>query len=186
MALVSQLAQSASLTKGDPVAVTGEDDTSGTVSKALALLTRYFPTELVAPYGAITAVLPAVTPSSDTVKQFGAKNPPVAAADIPSCQYEYDGRLWWFVGFALLALLAVPLLNATRDKQANWKMVMYIDAPIALVAFALWGLALPKSPLESVCGGQINAIHVACAVLGAFLVPAGALALKNTLGKQWR
>jgi hypothetical protein len=65
-------------------------------------------------------------------------------------------------------------------------MVGYIDTPIALVAFLLWGLALPKSPLESVCGSNVAALQVACAVLGAFIVPTVAAALKNTVGRRWR
>jgi hypothetical protein len=64
------------LTTREPVAVTGEDETSGTVNKALALLTRYFPTELVAPYGAITAVLPEIKPTKETIAEFAARKPP--------------------------------------------------------------------------------------------------------------
>jgi hypothetical protein len=186
--LVGQLAQSAQLTTPAAVnvAVTGEDDTTGTVNKALVLLTRNIPTELVAPYGAITAALPAISPSADVVKAYGSKSPPVLAGDIPVCKYDFDGRLWWFIGFAVLALFAVPLLNATRDVAADWRMVGFIDAPIALLAFLLWGLALPASPLESVCGRSVAAIQVACAVLGAFLVPTLAAALKNTVGPRWR
>lgn len=185
MALVSQVAQSASLTKPADVKVTGDDDTSGTVTKALALLTRYFPTELVAPYAAVTAVLPEVKPSAETIKHFAERTPPVGASDIASCHFDYDGRLPWFIGFAVLAFAAVPLINATRDVPASWKMVVWIDAPIALLAFSLWGLALPKSPLESACGSSVDAIQIGCAVLGGFLIPVIAVAAKKTIGKRW-
>jgi hypothetical protein len=76
----------------------------------------------------------------------------------------------------------VVLINLGRKEAATWKMVGRIDAPIAFAAFVLWATALPKSPLESLCGaGVANA----AAVLGAIVIPLAAQGLKVYFAKRW-
>jgi hypothetical protein len=185
MAIVSQLAESASLSTAPAARVTNKDDESaGDVNKALAVLTRYFPIELVAPYAVLTAALDAPKPSAATIKRFVEKDPPVGAADIPTCNYGYDERLMWFLGFLALVLVLVPLLNYARTTPASGRLVWGVDVPMALLAFALWGLAMEGSPLDGVCGSSVNALQLACALLGAVMVPALANALKKRLAQS--
>lgn len=183
MALVSQVEQSAAVSGATDAPLTGGDGAAGTVTKGLALLTRYFPTELVAAYVAITSVLPDVKPTKATIAQFQTAG--VAAADIPGCEYDFDGRIYWVIGFAILAPLVVILINLGRKEAASWKMVVRIDAPVAFVAFVLWAMALPKSPLESICGTGVGALQIAAAAVGAIVIPLAAQGLKVYFAKKW-
>lgn len=128
---------------------TVQTGTSG-LSAAVGVLTDAIPTEILAPYTVLVAILTANTTASD----------------------PYAALRWWTYGVAV-ALVSVYLVATftVSTKRAVGRKLPFAEMLAGSAALAAWGLAMPGSPLEiSLTGKSFTIASAMVAVGGAFAI----------------
>jgi fucose 4-O-acetylase-like acetyltransferase len=131
------------LTEGAPP--TGAPGTATTqLQKSEATLITAIPTEVLAPYTAIVAVIIGNATTSDRLTALR----------------------WTIYGVALAFIVVYEAATYLRS-QKRTRRLPWLETLVAAVAFAAWGLAMPGSPLTISMKASDFAIAAAIIAIGA-------------------
>jgi hypothetical protein len=127
----------------------GGDDQSGLAS-ATAMLVHTVPTEVLAPYTALIAVI---------------------IATIGTSQDHYESLRWWLYGVTTGLVIITLLVAFLRASPGGGRRFPLTEITTATIAFAAWGLVMPGSPLSlDVSGSALTISTATIAIAGAFLI----------------
>lgn len=146
-------------------------DIGGVSPSPLAQLVKYIPTETIALYVAVQAAL------GDLVAPKGKS---IADANFTS------RWIWVGIMFAITAVLTTALsyrsqknVNATAPFR-----VPYFDVSAASVAFLVWALSLPSTPLRDFSGYNYNAWDTVIILGGTVTIATAAYVLGKNVSWQ--
>jgi hypothetical protein len=122
------------------------------VASATDILVSSIPTEIVATYTAIVAV--------------------ISAALVESAAGDYLPLRWWlFGGFCAATAISVATGYHTSKDPASSRRFPWLEIVSASLAFAAWGLAMPESPLFFILENPVLPITVGLiVVITAFVI----------------
>lgn len=134
------------------------DGKSGT-TQALNALSKFIPTEMLAPYAAALSLA--------TTQQWNAST-----------------IYWWFVITTPLVFLLFEFSKVAIDRKP-WPIIPPLAwrAIVATIAFAVWGLSVPTNPLQSEFGGAA-VTGFAALIVSPILTALDAIALRLLGGPQ--
>lgn len=166
-------AQDVAIQKGhDAAASATQDDgqASSTSSGPLAQLVKYIPTETITLYIAILAALGDIS---------APKNGKLSDADFSS--------RWAWMWIMVVVTLALTLglsyrsqKDATKGAALKFKLP-YFDVLAAGVAFVVWALSLPSTPLRDISGYNYSAWNSVIILAGTVIIATTAYVLGKTV-----
>lgn len=133
------------------------------LQKAQGALVDSIPTEVIAPYTAIVAIIAANASKSDT----------------------FAALRWWTFAISFAFIIAYITASYVRTPSANRsRKLPFVEILGALIAFAAWGLAMPESPLSlSVTGAKFAVTSALISIGGAAVLGLLSLPLNSKSNK---